>query len=635
MTLTQKPGGFKLKARRRPGHTMASLGGVSSTVAPAPEGGQQAKAADYAKALPKELKPITVLYGSNSGTCKAYAEEMESNASRYGFTVNIGTVDSATEHVPKDQPVLIIEPSYEGLPADNAKKFTSWLEANAASKSLEGVQYAVFGVGNSDWSHTFHRVPKLTDELMTKMGAARFLPFGSVDVKQDIIGPWENWQEQVWATLRKEYGATGEVASSQLQAEITPPKFATNLGGADIGYGVVKVNANLGGAEVGLTKKHMEIELPIGTSYRSGDYMVVLPLNHLSTVKRVMKRFSVSPDDNIVVTGTNKAFLSTEAPISIFDLLMSRVELGTPISQKQIRTLADFMPEDQRTRLLAMATDPLYTTDIVAKRVNIIDLLDDFRECQLPFATYLDMLKPLTPRQYSISSSPLANVEFIETPQGSGQRLTASLTYDVHDTGAWSGKGRRFYGAASTYLARQEPGEKVRCFTRATNVNFHLPLDPTIPIIMVCAGSGLAPMRGFIQERATIQKARNIKLGPAILYFGCRNYEYDFIYSDELRQWEADGVVSVRPCFSQTAPAGESTQRVPDRMWTDRAELAELFGEKKGKIFVCGSASKLAKSTADVCKRIWLERNEGMRDEHAQKWLDKVKEDRYVTDVYE
>jgi cytochrome P450/NADPH-cytochrome P450 reductase len=152
---------------------------------------------------------------------------------------------------------------------------------------------------------------------------------------------------------------------------------------------------------------------------------------------------------------------------------------------------------------------------------------------------------------------------------------------------------------------------------------------------MVCAGTGLAPMRGFIQERATIKKARNATLGPAILYFGCRHHEKDFIYSDELKQWESDGVVSVRPCFSKIGPAGESKQYVPDRMWEDREELAELFGKENGKIFICGSASKLAKSTAEVCKKIWLERHQQSSEDDAQAWLDRVKEDRYVSDVFE
>jgi cytochrome P450/NADPH-cytochrome P450 reductase len=579
--------------------------------------------------------PLTILYGSNAGTCKSYAEDMETNAPRYGFRATVNTLDSAIENIPKNQPVIIIEPSYEGKPADNANKFTSWLESNANAKLMAGVKYAVFGVGNSDWTHTFHRIPKLTDDLMQKMGAERCASFGSVDVKEDIMGPWEEWQDMVWESLRKAYGQSGEVESSRLHAEITSPKFATTLGGPDITYGTVKANKELGGREVGLIKKHMEIELPIGSSYRSGDYMVILPLNNLRTVKRVIKRFELHPDDDIAISGTNKAFISSDTPLSVFDLLNTRVELGTPISQKQLKALAEFIPEDKRRKIIALAEEDVYKKEVIAKRFSVLDVLEDNPECRLPFESYLDMLKPLTVRQYSISSSPIANVQFVQTPQGSGQRLIASLTYDVHDEAAWSGADRKFQGVASTYLARQEPGDKLRCFTRATNVNFHLPLDHTVPIIMVCAGTGLAPMRGFIQERSTIKKARNATLGPAILYFGCRHHEKDFIYSEELKQWEAEGVVSVRPCFSKVGPNGAPKQYVPDRMWEDRKELADLFGKQNGKIFVCGSASKLAKSTAEVCKKIWLGHHDGSSEEDAQAWLDKVKEDRYVSDVFE
>ncbi len=584
----------------------------------------------------EDKKPITVLYGSNAGTCKAYVEELETNASRYGFKAEVNTLDSATEHLPKDQPVIIVEPTYEGKPADNAKKFTSWLEQSADSVSLEGVQYALFGVGNSGWGGTFLHIPKLTDGLLQKMGAKPFTKFGTVDVQGDIMGPWEEWADQMWADLRKSSGTTTEVQGGQLQAEITAPKFATHLGGPSISYGVVKVNKELGGGEVGLTKKHMEIELPVGTSYRSGDYMVILPLNNWETVKRIVKRFGLNPDDNVSISGTSKEYIITEAPTSIFDLLMSRVELNTPISQKQLQALAESTPENKRDKLAELAGDEVYKKEVIAKRYSLIDVLEEHPECELSFAAYLDMLKPLTPRQYSISSSPLANVEFVPTPDGNtSQRLIASLTYDVHDEAAWSGNDRQFHGVASTYLARQEPGNKLRCFTRATNMNFHLPADPTVPVIMVCAGSGLAPMRGFIQERATIKAARNAPLGPAILYFGCRHHEKDYIYSDELKKWEAEGVVTLRPCFSKVSPEGESKQYVPDQMWEDRAELSDLFAKQNGKLFLCGSASKLAKSTAETCKKIWLEAHPGKGDADAQAWLDSVKEERYVSDVFE
>lgn len=268
VALTLKPGGFKIKVRRRPGRDLGNLGGSvgSTSQAPIPA---DAKGTDGEQET-QDLKPITVLYGSQAGTCKTYAEEIKSNARRFGFQANIRTLDSATEQVPKEQPVIIIAPSYEGKPADNAKKFVTWLENNASSNILDGVKYAVFSVGNSDWATTFHRIPKLIDELFEKMGASRFTKTGFVDVKYDVIGPWEDWTETMWRDLRQSSGTTMEVLGSELQAEIAPPKFATHLGGADIGYGIVKVNKELGGHDVSLAKKHMEIELSSGTSYRSG-----------------------------------------------------------------------------------------------------------------------------------------------------------------------------------------------------------------------------------------------------------------------------------------------------------------------------------------------------------------------------
>jgi cytochrome P450/NADPH-cytochrome P450 reductase len=325
-------------------------------------------------------------------------------------------------------------------------------------------------------------------------------------------------------------------------------------------------------------------------------------------------------------------FLSPSTPISVFDLLMSRVELGTPVSQKQLQVLAETTPENNRSKLLELLKEDVYKNEVLPKRYTLLDLLEDNPDTKLPFATYLNMLKPLTPRQYSVSSSPLANVDFVETPKGvTGQKLTASVTYDVHKEKAWSGHGE-FLGVASTYLSRQESGDRVRCFMRPTNVNFHLPLNPLTPIIMVCAGTGLAPMRGFIQERATIKAARKGDLGPALLYFGCRHHEKDYIYADELKQWEKEGVVSLRTCFSKMGLEGAS-KYVPDRMWEEREELAALFREG-AKVFVCGSAKKLAKSAAEACKKIYKEKT-GKSDTEAQEWLDKVKEDRYVSDVFE
>ncbi|KAL5412471.1 hypothetical protein PMIN06_008411 [Paraphaeosphaeria minitans] len=632
VALTIKPDQFKIKVRRRSGRDlMASLGG-----SPAAQRQTKPHEVSSAGATPTgKEQPITVLYGSNSGTCKTYAEELETSAPLFGFKAKVGTLNSATEHVPNDQPVIIISPSYEGKPADNAKKFCQWLQSVKTNDQLKGVNYAVFSVGNSEWAHTFHRVPKFIDEQFEKLGAQRFTETGFVDVKYDIVGPWEDWKEKMWTDLRKSSGISTVVSGGEMKVEITPPKFASHLGGPDIGYGIVKVNRDISEPGVGLQKKHMDVELPPGMSYRSGDYLVVLPINNIHLVRRTLKRFEISPDDSITVTGTHKAFLSPNAPISVFDLLMTRVELGTPATQRQIQGMIDTTPENKRASLTRFLEDEIHREEILGKRYTVLDLLEDTPECLLPFSKYLDWLQPLAPRQYSISSSPLATVEFVQQKDGTtAQKMTASLSYDVHDEPAFSGHGQ-FHGVASTYLRRQDPGEKIRCYARSTNVNFHLPLDPLTPIIMICAGTGIAPMRGFIQERATMKAARKTTFGSALLYFGCRDHTKDYIYADELAQWEKDGVVSVRPCFSKNPPSseGKGHKYVPDRMWEEREELKELF-QNGAKIFVCGSAAKLGKSTADVCKKIWREAS-GKGEKEADEWLEKVREDRYVSDTFE
>jgi cytochrome P450/NADPH-cytochrome P450 reductase len=264
--LTIKPAKFDIKVRRRRGRDlMAALGGSPS--AQGQTKGQPASSGEAAHA--GEESPITVLYGSNAGTCKTYAEELSSNAPRYGFKANIGTLDSATEHIPTDQPVIIISPSYEGKPEDNAKKFCLWLQTVTTNDQLKGVNYSVFSVGNSEWTHTFHRIPKLIDEHFEKLGAKRFTKTGFVDVKYDIVGPWEDWKEKMWTDLRKSSGVATKVSSGEMKVEITPPKFASHLGGPDIGYGVVMVNRDISEPGVGLQKKHMEVQLPAGMSYRS------------------------------------------------------------------------------------------------------------------------------------------------------------------------------------------------------------------------------------------------------------------------------------------------------------------------------------------------------------------------------
>lgn len=267
---------------------------------------------DYSSA---DLKPLSIFFGGISNTCKTYGEDFQHDAPSFGFQVPDGVrnLDEAVENLPKDRPVLIITSSYEGQPPDNAKGFVAWLETRAAAGDdslLKGVSYAVFGAGNKDWVRTFHRIPKLVDSLMEQLGATRIALMGLVDVSEDILGPWEDWKAGLVPVLRRVSGATAEITAEEIKVEVVHPEAPSKLAGPEITSGIVLSNTEVVKAGVGPQKKHMEVLLPPGQRYQSGDYLVVLPLNPREQIRRVMNRFGLHPDDLLAITGTSKEHLT-------------------------------------------------------------------------------------------------------------------------------------------------------------------------------------------------------------------------------------------------------------------------------------------------------------------------------------
>ncbi|RWA11113.1 hypothetical protein EKO27_g3987 [Xylaria grammica] len=628
-TLTVKPDGFKMRAVRRPGKGL--MVGIPGGFQETGEKSGDGKRSTVVRSLEEGRvgQSLLILYGSNAGTCRYLAEDLETTARDRGFNPEVKTMDEGTEQLSKDVPVVIITPSYEGKPADNAKKFVAWLEAGKPD-SLKEVQFAVFGSGNSEWMNTFHRIPKLVDEMMPKLGAKRLIQSMFVDAKEDPTGPWEDWRDELLALFTG--GQQSAIATTaELEVTVRKPETADMLAGEEILTGLVKENKQIAGSEVGSAKRHIEIELPEGVTYEPGDYLAVLPTNPPDIIRRVASRFGLNMDDIVTIKGTSKGFLTTAGSSTVVEILGARVELGTIASKRQIEAIAKTAEgsEQQKLRDLASSEDT-FVKEVIDKRMSVLDLLEDHPSAKLSFAAYLDMLRPLTLRQYSISSSPLATLS---------ERLElASLTYDVHSAPARSGNGRLFQGVASTYLATRAVGSRIRCFVRHSNTGFHLPNDPSTPIIMIAAGTGVAPMRGFIQQRACIAANNRNALGPALLYFGCRDYESDFLYADELREWETLGAVQVRPAFSRRGPPNidgkTECKYTHERMWGEREEIRDLF-RKGAKVYVCGSASKLAKSTNEVTKRIWRTAFPEKTEEDAEQWLEGIREVRYVSDVFD
>src|SRR5258705_1203476 len=291
--------------------------------------------------------------------------------------------------------------------------------------------------------------------------------------------------------------------------------------------------------------RHIEVQLPSGVAYRVGDHPGGVRRNDPALVDSVARRFGFLPADQIrlQVAEGRRAQLPVGDAVSVGRLLTEFVELQQVSTRKQIQIMSEHTRCPMtKPKLLAYVGDDdasteCYRNEVLAKRKSVFDLLEEHPACELPFHAYLEMLSLLAPRYYSISSS----------PSGDGSRCSA--TVGVVEAPASSGRGI-YRGVCSNYLAGRRVGDTIHATIRETKAGFRLPDDAAVPVIMIGPGTGLAPFRGFLQERAH-RKAQGAKLGPAMLFFGCRHPEQDFLYAEELKAFAADGVTELHTAFSR------------------------------------------------------------------------------------
>src|SRR5258706_8953912 len=166
-------------------------------------------------------------------------------------------------------------------------------------------------------------------------------------------------------------------------------------------------------------------------------------------------------------------------------------------------------------------------------------------------------------------------------------RGRCTITVGTVRGSARSGRGI-YSGVCSNYLARQRGGDRIYAFVRDTKSSFYLPEDPSVPIIMIGPGTGVAPFRGFLQERSA-QKADGLPVGPSMLFFGCRHEAKDFIYADQLRAFADGGATELHVAFSRMQAEKVYVQ---DLVLRQKARVWSLIGQG-AVVYVCGDASRM------------------------------------------
>ncbi|RKQ25934.1 cytochrome P450 [Bacillus subtilis] len=572
---------------------------------------------------PKHGTPLLVLYGSNLGTAEGIAGELAAYGRQLGFTAETAPLDDYIGKLPEQSAVVIVTASYNGAPPDNAAGFVEWLEELEEGR-LKGVSYAVFGCGNRSWASTYQRIPRLIDDMMQAKGASRLTPIGEGDAADDFESHRESWENRFWKETMEAFDIN-EISQKEdrpslsitFLSEATETPLAKAYGAFE---GIVLENRELQTADSPRSTRHIELQVPDAKTYKEGDHIGILPKNSQELVQRVLSRFDLQSNHVIKMSGSpHMAHLPMDRPIKVADLLSSYVELQEPASRLQLRELASYTvcPPHKKELEQLVSEDGIYKEQVLEKRLTMLDLLEDYPACEMPFERFLELLPSLKPRYYSISSSPKVHANIV------------SMTVGVVKGSAWSGRGE-YLGVASNYLAELNKGDAAACFIRTPQSGFQMPDNPETPMIMVGPGTGIAPFRGFIQARSVLKKEGNT-LGEALLYFGCRRPDHDDLYREELDQAEQDGLVTVRRCYSRVE--NESKEYVQHLLKLDAQKLISLI-EKGAHIYVCGDGSRMAPDVENTL-RLAYEAEKGASQEESAEWLMKLQnQKRYVKDVW-
>ncbi|MEP2736604.1 MAG: cytochrome P450 [Erythrobacter sp.] len=624
-TLSIKPDEFFIKAKLRDDVERGRI---------ATESDGNAREMPVGAPLPSHGTPLLVLYGSNLGASESFARELAQRGEFSGFDVKLAELDAYTGKLPSEGAVAIACSSYNGMPPDNASKFVDWLEeSDSTVTKLDGVNYIMLGCGNSDWAATFQVVPRKIDAALNSLGAKRIVDTEELDARGDVDTQFHEWLDALIPQLGDQFNVDlGEEAdavaeplySVEITESVTANAVASRVGAREV---EVVSNAELKDTsqDDGRSTRHIEVKLPSGMSYQPGDHLCVVPVNDEAVVERLLRRFKLDSDTYVRINSRSdmRGPFPSGSTFSVQHLAQTAGELQAVATRRDIVMLARYSEcPKSRSALEALAksserNEPdTYTTEVMEKRKSVLDILEEFPACDLPLAVFLELIPFLSPRYYSISSAP-QNMP--------GQ---CSITVGVTRGPAMSGKGV-FKGTCSNYLAALKPGDQFQAVVREPTANFRLPDNLSQPILMVGPGTGIAPFRGFLQQRNSLKQGGAV-LGDAMLFFGCRHPDHDYLYRDELENYGERGVASIHAAFSRHNNACTYVQD----LITHEVDKVWALIEGGAKIYVCGDGARMEPDVRAALTSIYSQKT-GASKNDAANWIEEmIEQERYLLDVW-
>lgn len=649
-TLWSKPDPHRYKLFERPQQRL----GVSSIP-------QQSR--DLPGRLAEEDANIAILWASQSGTAERLSSHLAKEITKhFGTRVLLADISdiepsSCTRLLPSKVVVFMASTFGEGDPSDNMHDFWTWMHQHE-SMDLENLRYVALGLGNSKYKHYNHVINILCQRLQACRAQA-LLPTGRAD---DATGETEEhyveWKAQVFELLETKLGYRKQDVGYEPALELVED---LSLEPVDLHNNLPMPN-NSGKAVSALSKVyqlpvvesrelfapsddrnciHLELDFNehLDLKYKTGDHLGVWPINPQCEVERLLRVLGqeFKRDIPLHIRSLDGNAVKVPSPTTVGVLFRNYLQICAPVSREHVSTLAAFAPTAEAKEFLSKLSlnKVVYSQHVSNHHTNFGRLLEEACAepgswAQLPLSLVIEILSAMQPRYYSISSSSVV------------QARRAAITAVVADT-MLPKSGDRIFGLATNYLLAAKDGFHPHGLSyyhptpdqsilpgyihaHVRKSTFKLPATSSTPIVMVCAGTGVAPFRAFVEERSRL-KSMGREIGTTKLFYGCRNSVQDFVYQHEFTQAakQLGEVFSIVTAFSRPGEDGRKCY-VQDRILEESEVVHNLLVRQNAYFYICGSA-EMARGVSDTVARIIMSR-QGWNETQMKEFADQQKRHR-------
>ncbi|QCI20559.1 assimilatory sulfite reductase (NADPH) flavoprotein subunit [Buchnera aphidicola (Brachycaudus cardui)] len=537
---------------------------------------------------------ITIISASQTGNAKLLSERLYKYFKKHNKHVSlINALDYKFKKIRNEKIlILIISTQGEGEPPEEAFSLYKFIMSKKAPK-LSDLHYSIFGLGDTSYNF-FCQAGKDFDKRLQELGAKSLLDRYDADIEYE--NDYIKWSKELLVSINN-YTTEKNITVPSFKKEDYSVIPQSHYNKANPATAIILMNQKITGRNSNKDVHHIEIDISnLNINYKPGDALGVWYKNDTNLINKILELLSIPISDKITINNNI---------VTIFDALKNHFEL-TNNTKNLVKKYANFT---KNTFLNNIISNDIYFHNYIIE-TPLVKMLYDY-PCKMSAEQLINLLRPLTPRLYSISSSQDETNEEIHITVGVVKKIISGYLH---------------LGGASGYLSQSlKVDDKIKIFIESNN-HFRLPIEKDIPIIMIGSGTGIAPFRAFMQQRDN-----DGSKGKNWIFFGNPHFTEDFLYQIEWQQYIKKGLLNkMSLAWSQDQ---KHKVYIQDKIRENGKEVWSWI-QDGAQIYVCGNASKMAKDVEKALLDV-ISKNAGMNLEDADEFLNNLRlNQRYKRDVY-